>query len=140
MQAGEIAGKHGLGKPWCDIDYLTFESSHVKNIYVIGDSAVSAPKMPKSGHIANQQGKYCAYSIVQNLMGVNIDEPIFNNTCYSFANATEAGHVAAVYKYNASTKTMAVVDGSSAVSPNVTLLEGEYAKAWSQGIWLDTLG
>ncbi len=140
MQASEIACRHGLGKPWCDIDYLTFESTRVKNIYVIGDAAVSAPKMPKSGHIANQQGKYCAYSIVQNLSGINIDEPVYNNTCYSFVNGTEAGHVAAVYKYDTNSKTMLVVDGSSGVSPNVSLLEGEYAKAWAQGIWHDVLG
>jgi hypothetical protein len=45
-----------------------------------------------------------------------------------------------VYKYSSDIKNMVVVDGSSAVSPNVSLLEGEYAKSWAKGIWLDTLG
>jgi NADH dehydrogenase FAD-containing subunit len=140
MQAGLIATKNGLGTVWCDIDYATFESTKIPNIYVIGDASTSAPKMPKSGHIANQQGKYCAYAIVQKLSDAKIEAPIYNNTCYSFGNSKEAGHVAAVYKYSSDIKNMVVVDGSSAVSPNVSLLEGEYAKSWAKGIWLDTLG
>ncbi len=140
MQAGLIATKHNLGTVWCDINYATFESAKIPNIYVIGDASVSAPKMPKSGHIANQQGKYCAYAIVQDLAQATIEPPIYNNTCYSFGNSKEAGHVAAVYKYSSETKTMVVVDGSSAVSPNISLLEGEYAKSWAKGIWLDVLG
>jgi sulfide dehydrogenase [flavocytochrome c] flavoprotein chain len=143
MQAGLVAINNGLvssGKNWCDIDYVTFESKLIKDIHVIGDAALSSPKVPKSGHIANQQGKYCAYAIVQILNNQQVLDPMFNNTCYSFANSAEAGHIAAVYKYNAEDKNMAVVANSSGVSPNVSIIEGQYASAWAKSIWLDTLG
>jgi len=140
MQAALTATKNDLGTVWCEIDYKTFASKKIHDVYVIGDAVVSAPKMPKSGHIANQQGKYCAYSIVQSLAGLELLAPIYNNTCYSFGNSKEAGHVAAVYKYNEADKNMIVVPNSSATSPSISLLEGEYAKGWAQGIWIDALG
>jgi Flavocytochrome c sulphide dehydrogenase, flavin-binding len=45
-----------------------------------------------------------------------------------------------VYKYNAEDKNMAVVANSSGVSPNVSIIEGQYASAWAKSIWLETLG
>ncbi len=140
MQAGKIATANGFGKPWCTVDYKTFNSSIHKDVYIIGDAIVSPAKMPKSGHIANQHGKYAAYAIVASLQQAEILAPTYNNTCYSFGDSTQAGHIAAVYKYDEKQKNMLIVPESSAISPSISLLEGDYAKGWAQGIWLDVLG
>ncbi len=138
MQAGQLVQSLPIIKDgWASVDFLSFESK-VPGIHVIGDAVLSAPKMPKSGHIANQQGKYCAAAILAILAGQTPNAATYNNTCYSFIDAQQAGHVAAVYRYNG--QTMAVVDGSSKVSPQASNLEGIYAKAWAKGIWADVLG
>ena len=60
MSAGGIAMKSGLANVnarWCNVHYLTFESTAAKDVHVIGDAIQLAPLMPKSGHMANSHGK-----------------------------------------------------------------------------------
>src|SRR5690625_6393818 len=50
MRAGDIAHQTGLtnaGGRWCAVDFLTFESTAIPNIHVIGDAIQVAPGMPK---------------------------------------------------------------------------------------------
>ena len=125
---------------WCEVDFLTFESKVVKNVHVLGDAVLSAPLMPKSGHMANQHGKTCAPAVVALLTGQEVNPlPIYNNTCYSFVSATEVVHVASVHRYDADKKTMLTVSGSGGVSAQANTLEATYAMGWARNIWADTL-
>ncbi|MDB2705358.1 NAD(P)/FAD-dependent oxidoreductase [Pseudomonadota bacterium] len=133
----EMAGVVNVDKRWCKVDFLTYESTVKSNVHVIGD-AIHA-KLPKSGHMANAQAKVCAAAIASLLADqLPEQEPVFNNTCYSFVTDTEAVHVAAVYRYNAEEKQMKPMPGSG-VSEKSSELEGAYADAWAKNIWADTL-
>ncbi len=144
MRAGTIAQQTGLASinaRWCDVNYMTYESKVHAGIHVIGDSIQLAPLMPKSGHMANQQGKVAAAAIIELLAGrAPHTQPVVMNTCYSFVDAKSAIHVASIHQYSAEQKTMLTVPGSGGVSGGgATELEGTYAMAWAQNIWADML-
>jgi hypothetical protein len=83
QKAGDIAFKAGVTEgEWCPINPADFTSTKVKDVYVIGDSAIAAP-MPKSAFSANSQGKLVADAILAAL--AHKDEPIhrLRNTCWS---------------------------------------------------------
>ncbi len=143
QRAGDIAHNAGLttaNKRWCEVDWLTLESIAAKNVHILGDATMSAPTMPKSGHMANQHGKTVAAAIVALLAGRQPNPlPIYNNTCYSFVSDSDVVHVASVHRYDAEKKTMLPVQGSGGVSVAASELEGRYAMAWARNIWADTL-
>lgn len=135
----EIAAK--AESNWCEIDFRSYQSIYDDNIYIVGDSILPSPKMPKSGHMANSQAKVCASAIVRNLSGKDTNQnPIVNNTCYSFVSDDEVIHVAAVYKYNEEKKLMEVIPESTGVSGKASKIEGIYAEGWAKGIWYDMFG
>ena len=143
MRAGNIATSNGLNnsnKRWCQIDWLTYESTAVKNVHILGDALQIAPAMPKSGHMANQHGKVCAAAIVALLTGDTVNPtPMVANTCYSFIDDKNVVHVASVHRYDAAQKTMLAVAGSGGLSPEQNALEGVYANSWARNIWADML-
>ncbi len=143
QRAGNIAHNTGLitaNERWCGVDFLTYESAAQKNIHVLGDAILAAPGMPKSGHIANQQAKICAAAVVALLTDQPLNEqPMMNNTCYSFITDSEAVHVASVHRYDSQKKTMLAVEGSVGLSAAPTDLEGQYGWGWAQNIWADML-
>ena len=106
-------------------------------MHVIGDSVSAA--LPKSAHMATNQAKICANAIVQLMAGTLPDPaPVFANTCYSYVSDASAMHVANVYRYDAAKKIMVSAEGGG-VSAAPSVEEGEYAKAWAENIWTDTL-
>jgi sulfide dehydrogenase [flavocytochrome c] flavoprotein subunit len=144
MRAGAIAVQTGLNnmgnKRWCGVNYQTFESTAVKDVFVLGDSIQIAPAMPKSGHMANSHGKVAASAIVAQLAGWEINPaPMLTNTCYSFVDNKNAIHVASVHEYVALEKTFKAVAGAGGVSAAPTEQEGGYALNWASNIWADTL-
>lgn len=144
MRAGAIAVQTGLNNMannrWCGVNYQSFESTAAKDVFVLGDSIQIAPAMPKSGHMANSQGKVAAAAIVAQLSGWEINPaPMLTNTCYSFVDNKNVVHVASVHEYVAAEKTFKTVAGSGGVSPGPTELEGVYALNWASNIWSDTL-
>ncbi len=143
QRAGAIARSAGVvtaNDRWCDVDFLTFESVKVKNVHVLGDSIQTAPGMPKSGHMANQQAKVCAAAVVALLAGQAPDPtPVVTNTCYSFITNDGVVHVASVHQYDKEKKTFLPVPGAGGVSPAMTEIEGRYAFSWAKNIWADTL-
>ena len=141
MKAGKIADAFiTTNKRWCDVDWLTYESKAAKGVHLLGDSTLSAPLMPKSGHMANAQGKACAAAVVALLNGEAPNPaPSLTNTCYSFVSATEVVHVASVHKYDAKDRTFKTVPGSGGVSAGRNELEAGYALNWARNIWADTL-
>ncbi len=143
MSAGGIAMESGLAnvnKRWCNVNYLTFESTVARDVHVIGDSVLSSPGMPKSGHMANSHGKVVAAAVVAQLSGLPVNpQPMLTNTCYSFVNDKLVVHVASVHRYEADQKNFIPVKGAGGVSPGPTELEGVYANNWAKNIWADSL-
>ena len=144
MRAGDIAQQAGLitaNNRWCGVDWLTMESTVRPGIHVLGDSTLSAPAMPKSGHMANQHAKVAAAAIVELMNGrAPSQTPMMANTCYSFVDDKNVVHVASVHAYDPKDKTMKVVPGSGGLSAAPTELEGAYGNAWARNIWSDMLG
>jgi sulfide dehydrogenase [flavocytochrome c] flavoprotein subunit len=143
QRAGAIAVQTKLANAnqrWCEVDFLTFESTQAKHIHVLGDAIQVAPLMPKSGHMANQHGKVCAAAVVDMLQGREpSQQALLTNTCYSFVSDNEVIHVASVHTYNAEKRTLLVVPGSGGVSTAPSTQEGVYAHNWASNIWSDML-
>jgi len=144
QRAGGIAMKAGLitaNNRWCGVDWRTTESVAVKGVHVLGDATLSAPGMPKSGSMANQQGKLCAAAVVALLNGQTPDAaPKIVNTCYSMVSGTEAIRVSSVHTWDDGQRTLIPVKGAGGVSSARSELEGTYTAAWAANIWQDTLG
>jgi NADPH-dependent 2,4-dienoyl-CoA reductase/sulfur reductase-like enzyme len=142
QRAALIATQAGLAnanKRWCEVDFLSFESTQAKHVHVLGDAIQTAPNMPKSAHMANQHAKVCAAAVVDLLNGESPDpQPMLTNTCYSFVSAKDVIHVASVHRYEADKKTLIVVPSSGGLSAGPTELEGEYAMGWASNIWADS--
>jgi len=144
QRAGNIARNAGLklvNDRWVDVNWLTMESTNTPNVHVLGDAAFPAPRMPKSGHMANQQGKVAAAAIINLLADQEPNpEPLVMNTCYSFLDANSVGHVSSVHSYDEKTKMFQPVEGAGGLSAKRNQQEVEMANAWAQNIWADTLG
>ena len=144
QRAGDIAQQAGLinaNNRWCSVDWLSMESTARPGIHVLGDATLSAPAMPKSGHMANQHAKVAAAAIIELMSGRKPSEtPMMANTCYSFVDDKNVVHVASVHAYDAKDKTMKAVPGSGGLSGAPTELEGNYGNAWARNIWSDMLG
>ena len=142
--AGAIARNLGMANAngrFCQVDFLTYESTAQKNIHILGDAIQVAPLMPKSGHMANQHGKVCAAAVVALLTGQTPNtSTIVANTCYSYIGDKEVVHVSSVHAFDAAQKTMLVVPGSGGLSPAPSAEEGEFAEGWALNIWADMLG
>jgi sulfide dehydrogenase [flavocytochrome c] flavoprotein chain len=129
-----------MNNRWAGVNWLTMESTAAPGVHVLGDATMSAPAMPKSGHMANQHAKVAAAAIIQLLQGQAVNPtPVVMNTCYSFVTAKEVVHVASVHQYDAADKTFKTVPGSGGVSAAASELEGRYALSWADNIWADML-
>lgn len=143
QHAGGVARALGMANAngrFCQVDFLSFESTAQRNIHVVGDATQNAQLMPKSGHMANQHAKVCAAAVVALLTGGEVNQtPVIANTCYSYIDDKEVVHVASVHRYDPDKKTMSVVTGSGGLSPAPTVQEAVYADAWARNIWADML-
>lgn len=144
QRAPALARQLGLvpqGQAWCPVDFRTYESTVVAGVHVIGDAIVSAPGLPKSGHMANQTAKVCAAAIAAIASGEPVPAaPVIANTCYSFIDASEAMHVAGVYRYDQTKRTMVLVKESAGTSPRPNAAEAVHAIGWVQNILYDAFG
>ncbi|GAB4042303.1 MAG: NAD(P)/FAD-dependent oxidoreductase [Rubrivivax sp.] len=144
QRAGDIARAAGLvnvNNRWCAVNWLTLGSTAVPGVHVLGDATMSAPAMPKSGHMANQHAKVAAAAVIALLKGEPVNAtPVVMNTCYSFVTAKDVVHVASVHQYDAADKTFKTVPGSGGLSAAANQVEGRYALSWAQNIWSDMLG
>lgn len=92
---------------WCVVDVLSYESTAVSRVHVIGDA--SSCGLPKAGHVANQEAKICADAIIRLLGGKQVDPaPVANSACYSPITASTASWLTAVYQYDSANRRMVV--------------------------------
>jgi NADPH-dependent 2,4-dienoyl-CoA reductase/sulfur reductase-like enzyme len=143
QRAGDIARQAGLitaNDRWCGVNWLTTESTVAKNVHVLGDATLSAPGMPKSGSMANQQAKVCAAAVVALVNGdAPNPNPKIANMCYSYVSDDEVIHVTSVHELDEK-KVFVPIKGAGGLSAARNTLEAKYAWAWAQNIWSDMLG
>ena len=90
---------------WAPINPLSYESTMMSGIYIIGDSQGTG--QPKAGHIGNSEAKVCADAILRTLSGVALyASPKTNSACYSPTSTTEASWLSAVFSYDATSQSM----------------------------------
>ena len=82
------------------------ESIKVPNVHVLGDATLSAPAMPKSGHMANQHGKAAAAAIVELLNGRTADAADDGQHLLQLHRRPNAVHVASVHRCVPEKKTL----------------------------------
>ena len=143
MRAAKVCGvagvRDGSNGNWCTIDYRTFESKVVKNVHILGDSALT--NFPKSGSVANNTGKMCAYALSEQFAGRQFDpSPVVTNTCYSGTGMGTAFHVATVFRWDEATQSMVPPKDANGVSSAESEAEWAYMESWAKNVWADTLG
>jgi NADPH-dependent 2,4-dienoyl-CoA reductase/sulfur reductase-like enzyme len=140
QRAGRIAQQAGLAnveRRWCGVDFLSYESTFLPRVHVIGDAIESG--LPKSAHMANAQAKVCARAVVDLMLGQAPDpQPAFANTCYSFIDDRQAMHISTLYRYDVAKKSMQA-EGPGVLSERASTEEGRDADAWARQIWDDVL-
>ena len=144
QKAGRIAEVSGVADRtgWCPINPVTFESTLVPNIHVIGDACI-AGAMPKSAFAANSEAKVCAAALAKLLAGETPEEPRLLNTCYSVAAPDYGFSVAGVYK--PTNGQLMDIPGAGGVSPAnapraARELEAKYADGWFRTITSEVFG
>jgi len=144
QRAGLIAKVAGVTNAtgWCPINAVTFESSLVPNIHVIGDATIANP-MPKSAFSANQQAKVCAAQIALLLSGKAPIPTTLLNTCFSFTDRENAFSVSGVYLNKGGT--FSSVPGAGGTSPlgnhpELRQSEAQHAKDWFANISREAFG
>lgn len=142
MRAAEICGMAGVrdgnNGVWCTIDYTTFESKVVPNVHILGDSALT--NFPKSGSVANNTAKMCAYGLSEIFAGRTPDAaPVVTNTCYSASSDSTAFHVATVFRWDPEKKALVPPKGANGVSKEESELELAYMHSWKENVLNDTL-
>ena len=140
QRAGRLARDAGLvngeGR-WCEVDFLSYASTVLPRVHVIGDAVESG--LPKSAHMANAQAKVCARAVVDLMLGQAPDPaPAFANTCYSYVDDRQAMHISTLYRYDAANKGMQA-EGAGMLSQHASAGEGVDADAWARRIWGDVL-
>jgi NADPH-dependent 2,4-dienoyl-CoA reductase/sulfur reductase-like enzyme len=144
QRAGRIAQAAGVADRtgWCPIDPVTFESTLVPGIHVIGDAAIGGA-MPKSAFAANAQAKTCAAAVARLLAGAAPVTPKLINTCYSLVAPDYGISVAGVYQ--PSNGQLAEVPGSGGLSAAeggrpARAAEATLALAWFRTITGEVFG
>ncbi|HXU90945.1 MAG TPA: FCSD flavin-binding domain-containing protein [Methylomirabilota bacterium] len=124
----------GADKRWCEVDHLTYESLKAKNVHVIGDATIGLP-VPKSGTIANAQGKIAAAAVVSLLNGRAVAPMAPLNTCYSWISDREVIAVVNAYRIDHGK----VVQIEQKLTPGPSTVYADHAVAWATNIWNDIL-
>lgn len=98
-------GPNAAPNKFAGVDVLTYESTAVPFVHVLGDA--SATTQPKAGHIANAEAKVCADAIIQLLSGGTVNQtPMTNSSCFTPITRTTASWLSVVYRYDPASRTM----------------------------------
>lgn len=120
---------------WCPVDQLTFESTQVANVHVIGDSVIAGP-MPKSGFAANSQARVCATAVARLLSGESVNPaPYWTNQCFSVVSPEYA--ISVMGKYDLQEQKIHQTGGGLFPQDGNFKLEYEKAKSWYAAITYD---
>lgn len=140
-RAGEIIRTAGLNNDptgrWADVNPLSYESTLVPDIHIIGDSQGTG--QPKAGHIANAEAKVCADAVIRLLSGQQpYAEPKTNSACYSPITANTATWLTAVFAYDANSGQMKLIPDSFGAASEPDREHYEYMFHWAENLFADT--
>jgi len=143
QRANDTAFTFGLvpeGKLWVPVDGFTFESTLIKNVYVLGDSTNTGTvgPMPKSGFVANSMGKAVAETITAIVNGKTLPKPFLSNACYSMVSGDEAIWITGVYEYDPEKKLSMQIEKAGGTSNTRTKIDKYNQISWANSIWQDT--
>jgi len=142
-KAGNLITQSGIGLAnapggkWAGVNVLTYESTAVPFIHIIGDS--SATTQPKAGHIANAEAKVCVDAIIKLFQGLAVNQsPVTNSSCFTPITKTTASWLSVVYRYDPASGTMlptgtGITESDGANSENV-----EDMHKWFKNLMADT--
>lgn len=131
------AGPLGAANKFAGVNVLTYESTAVPFVHIIGDS--SATTQPKAGHVANAEAKVCADAIIQLLSGGTVNQvPITNSSCFTPITKTTASWLSVVYRYDPVTKTMKPTGNGVTESNGATSGNYEDMLKWFNNLMSDT--
>jgi NADPH-dependent 2,4-dienoyl-CoA reductase/sulfur reductase-like enzyme len=131
-------GLANAGGRWAGVNVLSYESTAVPFIHVIGDSMAST--QPKAGHIGNQEAKVCVDAIVRLQNGLApYGASVTNSACYTPITARTATWLTAVFAYDPATATMKIVGGKpSEPAGGPTRESHEQMNKWFAALMADT--
>lgn len=143
QKAGELVFTLGLvepGKKWASVNPKSFESTLIKDVYVIGDAIDSGPvtEMPKSGTIANATAKVVVENLVRIFNGKEPKVPILGNTCYSLVSENEAIWIATLYEYDAAKNKIVTRNGANGIPKAASVENRLNGHSWGNNILSDT--
>lgn len=137
-RAAPIASSAGLvnvSDRWVGVDVLSYESTAVPRVHVIGDAIGTT--MPKSGHMANAQAKVVADAIVRAFRGrAPNPAPATSSACFSPITMSTASWLTAVFQYDAASHTMQV--SSIAEAPSISARNYRDMSRWFAGLMKDS--
>jgi len=147
QKAGRIVTDSGLGLAnanggrFAAVNVLSYESTAVPRIHVVGDSSSAAPQ-PKAGHMGNQQGKVGADAIVRLFSGQALDPaPATATVGFSPITAETAAWFTTVYQAAVGANGVATMVGRPAgESAKPTDKNFERLFKWFGELHADTLG
>ena len=132
----EGLANHASGR-WANVSPLSYESTAIPNIHVIGDSQGTG--QPKAGHIANSEAKVCADAVIRLLAGGQpYAAPMTNSACYSPLSTNTASWLTGVFGYDAASDSMKIVVGSGGASPGVSTENHKDMFVWANSLFADT--
>lgn len=124
---------------WAGVDPLSYESTAIAGIHVIGDS--QATGQPKAGHIANGEAKVCADAILRSFEGLPPDPaPSTNSACFSPITYDTASWLTVVFQYDPATRTMMAVPASRGEAPAPSRKNFSTMFDWAGNLFSDTFG
>lgn len=143
QKAGELVFTLGLvepGKKWASVDPKSFESTLIKDVYVIGDAIDSGPvtEMPKSGTIANATAKVVVENLIRIFNGKEPKVPILGNTCYSLVSENEGIWIATLYEYDAAKNKIVTRNGANGIPKAASVENRINGHSWGNNILSDT--
>jgi NADPH-dependent 2,4-dienoyl-CoA reductase/sulfur reductase-like enzyme len=143
QKAGRIAGIAGVADKtgWCPIDPVTFASTLVPDIHVIGDACIGGG-IPKSASAANAQGKACAAAVASLIAGANPSAQKLPGTCYNTVAPGYAFSLTGIYQPKDGTFAEIEGGGTSPLDAprEVRLREADDAQSWYKTITVETFG
>ena len=142
-RAGKIITDSGIGlanagsNRWAGVDMLTYESTAISNIHIIGDAA--ATTQPKAGHVANAEAKVCADAIIHLLRGEAVNPaPITNSACFTPITKGTASWLSVVYRYDPASGGMLPTGNGVTESSSINSENYEQMLKWFSNLMADT--
>ncbi|MFN8355358.1 MAG: FAD/NAD(P)-binding oxidoreductase [Spirosomataceae bacterium] len=142
-KAGNLITQSGIGLAnagngrWAGVNVLTYESTSVPKIHIIGDA--SSTTQPKAGHIANAEAKVCADAILHLLRGEAVNQsPITNSACFTPITNKTASWLSVVFRYDPASATMLPTGNGITESAGATADNYDTMLKWFSNLMSDT--